>query len=183
MTSVELRPGAVLQHFGQGSPAPITRLDLDVTLDGKPEVLLTDAALWEKSGSWWYMYQPVERGFRFLGRIRLHEKLIFLDRGERSLVVWEPIQINRLRLAVYDLTPDGPQLKGKREWAESDPAIESQLASIREFAASAEFPLSWASFDEVRDARRGEAPRWINLRTGEEAQDLRRIFRLPESVP
>jgi hypothetical protein len=165
----------IKSHFGFDLSAGIVRLDLEVTGDGAAEIFLTNGDLWEKAGSIWHVFSPEGTSFRFLGRIRFHERFFDFKADEQLFIAMQPIQIGRFTLVEYKITSVGIEEVQRREMEEY---VDRQHKSEEVVALEASFFSLFKSgrYSVSIATPEGQEVVWKDLYTHKPSIGLRRII-------
>lgn len=159
---------ALLQALGADA-APLRRLDLDVTGDGRPEIFVARAFTGAAAGDTFDVFTPQADGsLGSLGRLTFNPALGFrVDAAQRRVLVLITPEAGPAVLSTYALEA-GFRRVGRREIAPGDPAIEKEAQAQRRYWSRAR------KVETAAEASRGE-PVWRDVATGRAVGGLRRL--------
>lgn len=149
--------------------APLRRLDLDVTGDGRPEIFVARAFTGAAAGDTFDVFTPQADGsLGSLGRLTFDPAQGFrVDAAQRRVVVLVAPETGPAVLSTYALEA-GFRRVARRDIAAGDPALEREKQAQRRYWSRAR------KVETAAEASRGE-PVWRDVATGTVAAGLRRL--------
>lgn len=113
----------LLVHFAEkssidpASPTQVFRIDLDLTGDGAPEVLLCNTSMAGTSGlQGWFVYSKVGDGqYRFIGDIEFSYLLFRLSADGSKLMAYDKTEVGKGTIVTYRVDATGFHEESRKE--------------------------------------------------------------------
>jgi len=158
------------------------RIDVDITGDGDPEVLLSWSSDYGKSGQDWEVWSPTATGrlVQVPGRLAFNPAMGFsVDAARAEILVVEPISVGLARLVTYRISSTGVTRLATRDV--EDRGTPNDHGGAEMVAALAATESFWARSRPVQlyavpGEVDGEEPIWRD-RAGRPVPGLRRLTR------
>ncbi len=141
-------------------PSKVSRMDLDVTKDGKPELFLATSYLGGAFGQSWVVYTPEASGkYRRLGVLAFHYEAFYYSSQEDRFSVYVRVDRERGGFTRYRIGPEG-----FKQVAEPYGSLDAEKNKVEAWKREGRPPLYWTSLDELR---KSSSPIWRDSATNE----------------